>query len=206
MAAERFLSLPPARRLLGWGALALVLLLVWDVAERWVSGPPLGVISVAGQVRPQPTPAPETKIIREVERVYVDRPVEVVREVPVAVERDFNLDHLDDLLTDELEGDQLLTVVDLPALPHGGRAAVTLDPEGKTQVTTLADRPPLFDLGGVWEVAGGPMYSRHGVGARLQVSKDLARVGPVYLKAQVELDLGVINSDARGMVLAAVRF
>jgi hypothetical protein len=170
----------------------LALLFLGGMIRDWYRPPPPGP-------KPVPTVAKETSDIAKAEKQTVERRIQIPTLPPktqARIERDFSLD---------LDATSLLTKVETPPAPHGGEAVVTLSPEGATTVTFLPKPEPFFDLGGDWEIAAGPLYKNGELGARVRISRDLARLGKLRFRGEVGVDVGR-ETDVNAALLGVVRF
>lgn len=95
---------------------------------------------------------------------------------------------------------------ELPALPEGGTALVTLEADGRVEVT-VAPRPrKFFDWRSTWEIGG--LYGRGQDGeerARGWVAVEPTRAGRIHLRLEAGADLRAGTSDAYVMAGAVWR-
>lgn len=174
---------------------ALLLLFVAGLVRDYYRKPePTGV-------RPPPVVAKPMKTVASAPKRVVERKLVVPELPPKAVER------VEQRFSLDLSAEELLTHVEIPKAPYGGEAAVTLPATGEPQVTFVANPRPFFDLGGEWAIAGGPVLHHDGeLAVRLRVAKDLARVGPVFIRVEGAVTGARHNSELDVAVLGEARF
>lgn len=101
---------------------------------------------------------------------------------------------------------QILGERELPKLPEGGTALVTLEADGRVEVT-VAPRPrKFFDWRSTWEIGG--LYGRGQDGeerARGWVAVEPTRAGRIRLRLEAGADLRAGTSDAYVMAGAVWR-
>lgn len=95
---------------------------------------------------------------------------------------------------------------ELPLLPDGGRALVTLEPEGRVELTVVANPEPFFGVGLEWEV--GALY---GVGSgsdarwRAWAAAEPLRLGRFRLRLEAGAERRAGQVDAYAMAGAVFR-
>lgn len=189
----------------------------------WVFGA-LGLATMVGECRGHkkaqevvtaPVVAPPTKAEEKAE----ERPlpcVDVKAIEPGKKERKRIAEeyHRDDLreLGRELEARatprvaEILGERELPVMPDGGRALVTLEPDGRVEVTTVANPEPFFEWRSAYEVGG-----LYGVGSggdarwRAWAAVEPLRLGRVHLRVEAGAEQRAGQVDAYGMAGAVWR-
>jgi hypothetical protein len=90
---------------------------------------------------------------------------------------------------------------ELPPLPAGGTALLTLEPDGRVEVTVKPDPVPLFDWRTTWEVGG--MYGKGTAGdtrARAWAAVEPIRFGGFHLRGEIGADVRAGLTDGYAMV------
>lgn len=181
------------RRALFISAGVVAVLLVAGLVWNWYRPSPTAVAATAAP-RPVPVKAAPTRAVSRAEPQIVVR--EVVRYVPAPREQRRLEDRYDLKLGDAAGEVDLLAEVQLPALPDGGTAAVTVDDAGQASVTVMPKRRPFFQLGGIREsgVSFDPLSGALGV----YHQHDIARTGPVVWNLQAFASQGGVAGCVAG--------
>lgn len=103
---------------------------------------------------------------------------------------------------------QILGERELPELPDGGTALLTLEPDGRVEVTVATKPPRFFDLQAAWEVGGMVGRDLGGEGqdrARGWVAVEPTRAGRIFLRIEAGAELRGGETDAYLMAGAVWR-
>jgi hypothetical protein len=150
--------------------------------------------------RPPPVVAKETRKVEAAPRQEVQRTLSVPVLPPKKVEQ------LEQTYSLDLDETTLLTEVKIPPAPYGGTAVATLDGSGSVELVVAPAPRPFFELGGEWALGAGPSWHNGELGAKLRLARDLARVGPVHLRAEGSLDIVGGETELEAVLLGEVRF
>lgn len=144
------------------------------------------------------------KIVKETEKVYVapeirylekvktvKEPIEVVRYLPTAEE----VSKIEAKTGMKLPPGPLLGVKDLEAMPYGGQAVLTVNPDTKHVEATIHVEPaPFFELLNDRELSFDAIkfFDRDLVSGRVEIAQSFLRTGQVTWKAGLgaKVDLG----------------
>jgi hypothetical protein len=101
---------------------------------------------------------------------------------------------------------KILAERELPPMPEGGTALVTLEPDGRTEVTVKPSPERLFDWRSTWEIGG--LYGLGSEGdtrARGWAAVEPLRFGRLHLRAEVGVELRAGTADSYAMAGAVWR-
>jgi len=168
-------------------AVVVGILFVVAQVKSYLGAPDLALTSI---YRPKPVPVKVetvkwiTKVETKIKRERVEVPIEVIREVPVAVERKLR-DAFQIKLPDlRAEGRELVDVLEVPNAPHGGEMALTIHTAtGKIDGIFRPKPAPFVELGGLREA--GLEYDPLIAATTVYYRQDLLRVGPAIVNARV---------------------
>jgi len=205
-----------------WGVKAAVF--AGSVAAGWWLAGALGLVALVGECRGHkkaqevavaPVVAPPTKAEEKAE----ERPlpcVDVKAIEPGKKERrriaeEYRRDDLRELGREFEVGAtprvaEILGERELPVMPDGGRALVTLEPGGRVEVTTVANPEPSLEWRSAYEA--GALY---GVGSggdarwRAWAAVEPLRLGRVHLRVEAGAEQRAGQVDAYGMAGAVWR-
>ena len=179
------------------GILALAILaaaLVGGWVAAWYKPSPKAIL-----VRPAPIPY-RAEVASWIEKEAVERIV--TRTVVVQEPRDEEAaEELEERFGERFDvlRDDILAVVDVEPLPHGGEAAVTLTPEGRTEVFIAPSKSPFFEA----LLRERQVELGYGTTFAARYRQGLARLGPLELSVEVGA-LG--DQGGYAVVLAGTRF
>lgn len=106
----------------------------------------------------------------------------------------------------EEQSAEVLGERELPLMPDGGRALITLEPDGRVEVTTVANPEKDFAFGSAYEFGG-----LYGVGSagdarwRVWAAAEPLRVGHLHLRVEAGAEQRAGQVDAYAMVGAVWR-
>lgn len=212
-----------------WGTAALAL--VGGVAVGWWLVGALGLVALVGECRGHkraqevvvaPVVAPPTRAEEKAEeRVLPGRDVRAIEPGKRERARIAEEYHRPDLAPLAGEFERRLPSVPgqvaarpaevvgervLPAMPDGGRALVTLEPDGRVEVTTVTNPEPFFEWRSAYEVGG-----LYGVGSggdarwRAWAAVEPLRLGRVHLRVEAGAEQRAGQVDAYAMAGAVWR-
>lgn len=109
--------------------------------------------------------------------------------------------------TDESQQEpKILAEREVPRWPAGGTALVTLEPDGRTEVTLAPNPEPLFDLRSTYEIGALAGVGTAGdTRARAWAAIEPMRWGRIHLRAEAGVDIRGGSSDAYVMAGAVWR-
>jgi hypothetical protein len=190
-------------------AIAVGALIILGWVKPYLSGPDLALTSL---YRPKPVHVEvetvkwltKTKTVKE----RVEIPIEVIREVPVKVEKKLDEDFGIKLLDLKAQNRELVDILAVPRAPRGGEMAVTVSTAtGRIDGIFRAHPAPLIELGGLREV--GLDYDPLNSTATGYYRQDLLRLGPAIVNAKAFAGVPLApgkSANVGVMVGVAVRF
>lgn len=206
-----------------WGVAALAL--VGGVAVGWWLVGALGLVALVGECRGHkraqeaavaPQVAPPTKAEERAQDKVVPcvdvKAIEPSRKERARVAEEYHRPDLAPLAGEferrppsarpaEIVGERVL-----PLMPDGGRALITLEPDGRVEVTTVANPEPFFGWRSAYEA--GALY---GVGSggdarwRAWAAVEPLRLGRVHLRVEAGAEQRAGQVDAYAMAGAVWR-
>lgn len=167
-----------------YGIILIAALAAWGWVKPWITGPDVVFGTMTRTVRvPVPVEVESVKWLRKVERVRVEVPVQVIREVP-AKQAKMLADKFDLKLPEmHAEGRELVDVIEVPPAPRGGEMALTVSAAGEIAGIFREKPAPFLEIGGVREV--GVDYDAVNGSLLGYYRQDLARVGPAVINGKV---------------------